>query len=76
MAKRSNYHCSKRRFHDPEQAKDALFHARVVRKYELDSGKDSTRGETRWYFCANCRGFHLTSQSLRIDVSIAQMISA
>lgn len=51
----------KRRYRDHEQAIDALMGARIVRKRELEENSNTNRLERRSYFCAGCKGFHLTS---------------
>ena len=63
--------CRKRRFRDIEQAKRALGRSRVSRRMAEVDGFSTNRRECRYYWCAPCAGYHLTSKPERIAVDYA-----
>ena len=63
--------CRKRRFRDIEQAKRALRGSRVSRRMAEVDGFSTSRRECRYYWCAPCAGYHLTSKPERIAVDYA-----
>lgn len=60
---RSVVRCKKVRYHDHEEAVDALRTIRTYRSYAADE-VNPARLERRVYSCGICKGWHLTSQSL------------
>jgi hypothetical protein len=59
--------CSKIRYRDSREAKDALWKTKVQREREEADGMESTRREARTYRCGKCFGWHLTSQIFATD---------
>ncbi|ADU49602.1 hypothetical protein Intca_3116 [Intrasporangium calvum DSM 43043] len=56
------------RFRDHRQAIEALHRAANARKWSLLRGATTRRREQRAYPCGHCKGWHLTSQPLRLDL--------
>ena len=56
--------CGKEKYKDREQAKDALWFAKVEQKRAQKEGRVTHRRECRYYFHPGCNAWHLTSKQL------------
>lgn len=58
------------RWPDGKSAVEMLHSARNAATRASALGFESRRREVRHYFCPSCKGFHTTSQSLAVAVSV------
>lgn len=54
--------CAKIKYRDLQEAKTALWFARVDQEKAQSEGRRSHRTERRYYFCVGCHAWHLTSR--------------
>ena len=54
--------CAKIKYRDLEEVKTALWFARVDQEKAREEGRQTRRTERRYYFCAGCHFWHLTSR--------------
>lgn len=68
--------CGKAIFRDLEEAKRAVFVIRSKRNSLASIGESTKRRENRYYFCARCHAFHITSQADIFEVAVEYVNAA
>jgi len=67
--------CGKEKYRDLDQAKEALWYARVAQAKALREGHLSHRRECRYYFHVGCHAWHLTSKPDKTSKAIYELAS-